>query len=134
MNKDNLFRIKNFYETNITNKLCEIIATDTKNILVTWSINETKIKINLSTTDVVSTYVLTYKGDNLYVEMENYHIITTDKEGKTVINGIQAKPCTIDLNTLITLQNIIYSILQMDFDDSEKDRDEAEIEPNKEEV
>ena len=115
MNKEILTKMKSFYEDAISTKLSESLGADKKNIKVIWAIDETKVKVDMTTGDIVTTFNFVYKSDNLSVEMESYKVLFNEVDGARYINGVQAKSSTVDLQTILALHNIFKDILEQEY-------------------
>ena len=115
MNKEILTKMKSFYEDAISTKLSESLGADKKNIKVIWAIDETKVKVDMTTGDIVTTFNFVYKSDNLSVEMESYKVLFNEVDGTRYINGVQAKSSTVDLQTILALHNIFKDILEQEY-------------------
>ena len=119
MNKEILTKMKSFYEDAISTKLSESLGADKKNIKVIWAIDETKVKVDMTTGDIVTTFNFVYKSDNLSVEMESYKVLFNEVDGARYINGVQAKSSTVDLQTILALHNIFKDILEQEYVEDE---------------
>lgn len=115
MNKEILTKMKSFYEDAISTKLSESLGADKKNIKVIWAIDETKVKVDMTTGDIVTTFNFVYKSDNLSVEMESYKVLFNEVDGARYINGVQAKSSTVDLQTMLALHNIFKDVLEQEY-------------------
>ena len=119
MNKEILTKMKSFYEDAISTKLSESLGADKKNIKVIWAIDETKVKVDMTTGDIVTTFNFVYKSDNLSVEMESYKVLFNEVDGARYINGVQVKSSTVDLQTILALHNIFKDILEQEYVEDE---------------
>lgn len=129
MNKEILTKMKSFYEDAISTKLSESLGADKKNIKVSWAIDETKVKVDMTTGDIVTTFNFVYKSDNLSVEMESYKVLFNEVDGARYINGVQAKSSTVDLQTMLALHNIFKDVLEQEYSE-----ENSEIAENNNEV
>lgn len=129
MNKEILTKMKSFYEDAISTKLSESLGADKKNIKVSWAIDETKVKVDMTTGDIVTTFNFVYKSDNLSVEMESYKVLFNEVDGARYINGVQAKSSTVDLQTMLALHNIFKVVLEQEYSE-----ENSEIAENNNEV
>lgn len=115
MNKETVVKMKSFYENAIINKMVEVLGANPNNVTASWSTEETKVKVDMTNHDNVVIYGFSYKDNNLTVEMESYKVLFSDeKEGKH-LTGIQSKSCSVDVNTIVALQNIFKETLEQDF-------------------
>lgn len=124
MNKEILTKMKSFYEDAISTKLSESLGADKKNIKVIWAIDETKVKVDMTAGDIVTTFNFVYKSDNLSVEMESYKVLFNEIDGARYINGVQAKSSTVDLQTMLALHNIFKDVIEQEY--SEENSEVAE--------
>lgn len=115
MNKETVVKMKSFYENAIINKMVEVLGANPNNVTASWSTEETKVRVDMTNHDNVVIYGFGYKDNNLTVEMENYKVLFSDeKEGKH-LTGIQSKSCSVDVNTIVALQNIFKETLEQEF-------------------
>ena len=115
MNKETVVKMKNFYENAIINKMVEVLGANPNNVTASWSTEETRVRVDMTNHDNVVIYGFSYKDNNLTVEMESYKVLFSDeKEGKH-LTGIQSKSCSVDVNTIVALQNIFKETLEQEF-------------------
>ena len=115
MNRETVVKMKSFYENAIINKMVEVLGANPNNVTASWSTEETKVRVDMTNHDNVVIYGFSYKDNNLTVEMESYKVLFSDeKEGKH-LTGIQSKSCSVDVNTIVALQNIFKETLELEF-------------------
>lgn len=115
MNKETVVKMKSFYENAIINKMVEVLGANPNNVTASWSTEETRVRVDMTNHDNVVIYGFSYKDNNLTVEMESYKVLFSDeKEGKH-LTGIQSKSCSVDVNTIVALQNIFKETLEQEF-------------------
>ena len=115
MNKETVVKMKSFYENAIINKMVEVLGANPNNVTASWSTEETKVRVDMTNHDNVVIYAFSYKDNNLTVEMESYKVLfSDDKEGQH-LTGIQSKSCSVDVNTMVALQNIFKETLEQEF-------------------
>lgn len=115
MNKEMVVKMKSFYENAIINKMVEVLDANPNNVTASWSTEETRVRVDMTNHDNVVIYGFSYKDNNLTVEMESYKVLFSDeKEGKH-LTGIQSKSCSVDVNTIVALQNIFKETLEQEF-------------------
>lgn len=135
MNKETVVKMKSFYENAIINKMVEVLGVNPNNVTASWSTEETKVRVDMTNHDNVVIYGFSYKDNNLTVEMESYKVLFSDeKEGKH-LTGIQSKSCSVDVNTIVALQNIFKETLEQEFVEEVSPEAESPIvEPTNEDV
>ena len=115
MNKETVVKMKIFYENAISNKMVEVLGANPNNVTASWSAEETKVRVDMTNHDNVVIYGFSYKDNNLTVEMESYKVLfSDDKEGQH-LTGIQSKSCSVDVNTMVALQNIFKETLEQEY-------------------
>ena len=115
MNKETVVKMKNFYENAISNKMVEILGANSNNVTASWSTEETKVRVDMTNHDNVVIYGFSYKDNNLTVEMESYKVLFSDEKEGQHLTGIQSKSCSVDVNTMVALQNIFKETLEQEF-------------------
>ena len=119
MNKEAIAKIKKFYEDALIDKMSELLGAAKDKISANWNVNETEVKVDMTTTDMVTNFTFTYKEENLTVEMESYKVLFNEVGNSRYINGVQAKSSTVDLQTMLVLQQNFKQILEQEYEDNE---------------
>lgn len=115
MNKETVVKMKSFYENAIINKMVEVLGANPNNVTASWSTEETKVRVDMTNHDNVVIYGFSYKDNNLTVEMESYKVLFSDEKEGRHLTGIQSKSCSVDVNTIVALQNIFKETLEQEF-------------------
>lgn len=115
MNKETVVKMKNFYENAISNKMVEVLGANPNNVTASWSTEETKVRVDMTNHDNVVIYGFSYKDNNLTVEMESYKVLFSDDKESQHLTGIQSKSCSVDVATMVALQNIFKETLEQEF-------------------
>lgn len=115
MNKETVVKMKNFYENAIINKMVEVLGANPNNVTASWSTEETRVRVDMTNHDNVVIYGFSYKDNNLTVEMESYKVLFSDEKEGRHLTGIQSKSCSVDVNTIVALQNIFKETLEQEF-------------------
>lgn len=119
MNKETIAKIKKFYEDALIDKMSELLGAAKDKISANWNVDETEVKVDMTTTDMVTNFTFTYKEENLTVEMESYKVLFNEVGNSRYINGVQAKSSTVDLQTMLVLQQNFKQILEQEYEDNE---------------
>lgn len=119
MNKEAIAKIKKFYEDALIDKMSELLGTAKDKVSANWNVDETEVKVDMTTTDMVTNFTFTYKDENLTVEMESYKVLFNEVGNSRYINGVQAKSSTVDLQTMLVLQQNFKQILEQEYEDNE---------------
>ena len=119
MNKEAIAKIKKFYEDALIDKMSELLGAAKDKISANWNVDETEVKVDMTTTDMVTNFTFTYKEENLTVEMESYKVLFNEVGNSRYINGVQAKSSTVDLQTMLVLQQNFKQILEQEYEDNE---------------
>ena len=119
MNKEAIAKIKKFYEDALIDKMSELLGAAKDKISANWNVDETEVKVDMTTTDMVTNFTFTYKEENLTVEMESYKVLFNEVGNNRYINGVQAKSSTVDLQTMLVLQQNFKQILEQEYEDNE---------------
>ena len=119
MNKEAIAKIKKFYEDALIDKMSELLGATKDKIGANWNIDKTEVKVDMTTTDMVTNFTFTYKDENLTVEMESYKVLFNEVGNSRYINGVQAKSSTVDLQTMLVLQQNFKQILEQEYKDDE---------------
>lgn len=119
MNKEAIAKIKKFYEDALIDKMSELLGATKDKISANWNVDETEVKVDMTTTDMVTNFTFTYKEENLTVEMESYKVLFNEVGNSRYINGVQAKSSTVDLQTMLVLQQNFKQILEQEYEDNE---------------
>lgn len=119
MNKEAIAKIKKFYEDALIDKMSELLGTAKDEVSANWNVDETEVKVDMTTTDMVTNFTFTYKDENLTVEIESYKVLFNEVGNSRYINGVQAKSSTVDLQTMLVLQQNFKQILEQEYEDNE---------------
>lgn len=119
MNKEAIAKIKKFYEDALIDKMSELLGAAKDKISANWNVDETEVKVDMTTTDMVTNFTFTYKEENLAVEMESYKVLFNEVGNSRYINGVQAKSSTVDLQTMLVLQQNFKQILEQEYEDND---------------
>lgn len=119
MNKEAIAKIKKFYEDALIDKMSELLGVAKDKVSANWNVDETEVKVDMTTTDMVTNFTFTYKEENLTVEMESYKVLFNEVGNSRYINGVQAKSSTVDLQTMLVLQQNFKQILEQEYEDNE---------------
>ena len=119
MNKEAIAKIKKFYEDALIDKMSELLGAAKDKVSANWNVDETEVKVDMTTTDMVTNFTFTYKEENLTVEMESYKVLFNEVGNSRYINGVQAKSSTVDLQTMLVLQQNFKQILEQEYEDNE---------------
>lgn len=119
MNKETIAKIKKFYEDALIDKMSELLGAAKDKVSANWNVDETEVKVDMTTTDMVTNFTFTYKEENLTVEMESYKVLFNEVGNSRYINGVQAKSSTVDLQTMLVLQQNFKQILEQEYEDNE---------------
>ena len=119
MNKEAIAKIKKFYEDALIDKMSELLGTAKDKVSANWNVDETEVKVDMTTTDMVTNFTFTYKDENLTVEMESYKVLFNEVGNSRYINGVQAKSSTVDLQTMLVLQQNFKQILEQEYEDND---------------
>lgn len=119
MNKEAIAKIKKFYEDTLIDKMSELLGVAKDKISANWNVDKTEVKVDMTTTDMVTNFTFTYKDENLTVEMESYKVLFNEVGDTRYINGVQAKSSTVDLQTMLVLQQNFKQILEQEYEDTE---------------
>ena len=119
MNKEAIAKIKKFYEDALIDKMSELLGATKDKISANWNVDKTEVKVDMTTTDMVTNFTFTYKDENLTVEMESYKVLFNEVGDSRYINGVQAKSSTVDLQTMLVLQQNFKQILEQEYEDAE---------------
>lgn len=119
MNKEAIAKIKKFYEDALIDKMSELLGVAKDKVSANWNVDETEVKVDMTTTDMVTNFTFTYKDENLTVEMESYKVLFNEVGNSRYINGVQAKSSTVDLQTMLVLQQNFKQILEQEYEDNE---------------
>lgn len=115
MNKEAVVKMKSFYENAIINKMVEVLGANPNNVTASWSTEETRVRVDMTNHDNVVIYGFSYKDNNLTVDMESYKVLFSDEKEGRHLTGIQSKSCSVDVNTIVALQNIFKETLEQEF-------------------
>lgn len=133
MNKEAIAKIKKFYEDALIDKMSELLGAAKDKISANWNVDETEVKVDMTTTDMVTNFTFTYKEENLAVEMESYKVLFNEVGNSRYINGVQAKSSTVDLQTMLVLQQNFKQILEQEYEDNDAqiaaDHEDSAAEP-----
>ena len=119
MNKEAIAKIKKFYEDALIDKMSELLGAAKDKVSANWNVDETEVKVDMTTTDMVTNFTFTYKEENLTVEMESYKVLFNEVGNSRYINGVQAKSSTVDLQTMLVLQQNFKQILEQEYEDND---------------
>lgn len=119
MNKEAIAKIKKFYEDALIDKMSELLGAAKDKVSANWNVDKTEVKVDMTTTDMVTNFTFTYKDENLTVEMESYKVLFNEVGDTRYINGVQAKSSTVDLQTMLVLQQNFKQILEQEYEDAE---------------
>lgn len=119
MNKEAIAKIKKFYEDALIDKMSELLGAAKDKVSANWNVDKTEVKVDMTTTDMVTNFTFTYKEENLTVEMESYKVLFNEVGDTRYINGVQAKSSTVDLQTMLVLQQNFKQILEQEYEDAE---------------
>lgn len=119
MNKEAIAKIKKFYEDALIDKMSELLGAAKDKVSANWNVDKTEVKVDMTTTDMVTNFTFTYKDENLIVEMESYKVLFNEVDNSRYINGVQAKSSTVDLQTMLVLQQNFKQILEQEYEDAE---------------
>lgn len=132
MNKEAIAKIKKFYEDALIDKMSELLGVAKDKVSANWNVDKTEVKVDMTATDMVTNFTFTYKDENLTVEMESYKVLFNEVGDTRYINGVQAKSSTVDLQTMLVLQQNFKQILEQEYEDAEAqiaaDHDDSAVE------
>lgn len=115
MNKEAIAKIKKFYEDALIDKMSELLGAAKDKVRANWNVDKTEVRVDMTTTDMVTNFTFTYKDENLTVEMESYKVLFNEVGTSRYINGVQAKSSTVDLQTMMVLQQNFKQILEQEY-------------------
>lgn len=119
MNKETIAKIKKFYEDTLIDKMSELLGAAKDKVSANWNVDKTEVKVDMTATDMVTNFTFTYKDENLTVEMESYKVLFNEVGTSRYINGVQAKSSTVDLQTMMVLQQNFKQILEQEYVEDE---------------
>ena len=119
MNKEAIAKIKKFYEDALIDKMSELLGAAKDKVRANWNVDKTEVRVDMTTTDMVTNFTFTYKDENLTVEMESYKVLFNEVGTSRYINGVQAKSSTVDLQTMMVLQQNFKQILEQEYVEDE---------------
>ena len=119
MNKEAIAKIKKFYEDALIDKMSELLGAAKDKVRANWNVDKTEVRVDMTTNDMVTNFTFTYKDENLTVEMESYKVLFNEVGTSRYINGVQAKSSTVDLQTMLVLQQNFKQILEQEYEDDE---------------
>ena len=124
MNTNTVLAMKKHYETQIAEQLTKALQLKLENVVVNWSLEQTKVAITIKNNNNTTTYKFTIANNNCTLAMTNFDTITNNN----IVVGTVVNEATIDLQTFTILYNMICDILAQDYNENEENDAPSESE------